>query len=325
MKTKKPDIFLGITMCMLVLAAVLCIVILFVQKSEKSPKPVETNNPALDSHQTDTGSAIVPSDSKDPATSTQPVTPPQPVELKDIDAEGLKAALDESLRGLTSEWQVMVIDPAKETRVSSAINCKVDDWMTANQMTQIYIMGAVFQQAKDGKLVLDSVLEDVKAMINNNDFYAADRLTEQLGGGDAAAGREAVKSFAESNGSKLGFNRPLAGTAGKKNYVSAAYTAEILSKLCRGELVSEDASRQMLDILTTPVADPAIDPGVTDAVKLGFVSDVEERVCICSMGVVQLQNRSYVISVVCNEPVTTNGAKNKVTELIKLAEPYFAE
>ena len=40
MKTKKPDIFLGITMGMLVLAAVLCLVILFVQKSSGSePKP----------------------------------------------------------------------------------------------------------------------------------------------------------------------------------------------------------------------------------------------------------------------------------------------
>jgi hypothetical protein len=326
MKTKKPDIFLGITMCMLVLAAVLCIVILFVNKSSKeNPEPSGSQISTNDTLQPggETGNPINTGDTGNP---THTDTPVQPVELKDIDEAGLKAALDDALRGLTSEWEVMVIDPAKDVKVSSTVNCKVDDWMTANRMTQVFIMGAVFQQAQDGTIVLDAVLDDVKAMITGNDTYAADRLTETLGGGDAAKGRQAVKDFAEKNGLQLGFNRPNTGTSSKKNYVTAKQTAEILSLICRGELVSDAASRQMLEILLTPMEGLEIETGLTgENVRSGFIADVESGTCICAMGVVQLQNRSFVISVVCNKPVTTDGAKKKVTELISLTEPFFAE
>ena len=329
MKTKKPDIFLGITMCMLVLAAVLCIVILFVQKRNSQPASPDTNSETLQTQNTgDSGSTGNPVVVPDNSSSTEQVKPSQPVDVKDIDKAGLEAELKEALSGLNSEWQVMVIDPVKDVRVSSTSSSKikVDDWMTANRMAQVYIMGTVFQQVKDGTLVLDAVLEDVKAMINKNDTFAADRLTEQLGGGDAAKGRDAVKRFAEDNGVKLGFNRALSSSTGKKNYVAAQHNAEILNKICRGELVSQEASRQMLDILLTPAENPEIDPGITgENVKFGFITDVEEKTCICSMGIVQLQNRAYVISMVCNEPYTTNGAKNKIIQLIGITHKYFAE
>lgn len=325
MKTKKPDVFLGITMCMLVLAAVLCMAILWAQKSGNNADPSESGQDSGnvmqsgDSGQTDTNSTI----GNNVTPSSDPVVP---VDVKDIDADGLKAALDDALHGLTSEWQVMVIDPVKDTRVGSSVNCGVDDWMTANRMTQVFIMGTVFQQAQDGTIVLDDVLDDVKAMITANDTYAADRLTEKLGDGSAAAGREKVKAFAVENGTQLGFNRALTGTDKAKNYVTAQKTAEILNLLCSGKLVSEAASRQMLDILLTPVETSEIDPGLTgEGVRFGFIHDVEEKTCICSMGVVQLQNRCYVISVVCNKPVTTEGAKKKVAELISLTQPFFAE
>ena len=328
MKTKKPDIFLGITMCLLVLAAVLCIVILFVQKTGKTTPTVTPDNTGSSAVQTDapktneSGEPITPSDSGELPPETQ--KPDEPVNLTDIDAAGLKAALDESLRGLTSEWQVVVIDPAKDVLVKSSVNCGVDDWMTANRMTQVFIMGAVFQQAKDGKLVLDEVLDDVKTMITANDTYAADRLTESLGGGDAAKGREAVKAFAVDNGVKLGFNRPLTGSSSQKNYVTAQQTATILSLICQGKLVSEASSQQMLEILLTPAENAEIDPGLkTEGAKYGFITDVESDTCVCTMGVVKLPSRSFVISVVCNKPVTTDGAKKKVVELIGITEPYF--
>ena len=326
MKTKKPDIFLGITMCLLVLAAVLCIVILFVQNSDK---PADPGSASLS-----TGDVVKPDDSGKPGetgntgdTHAPVETQAPPVELKAIDKEGLQAALDDSLKGLTSEWQVMVVDPYDDTHVGSAVNCKVDDWMTANRMTQVFIMATVFQKCQEeDSLVLDDLLDDVKAMITANDTYAADRLTERLGDGDAVKGRDAVKQFAVDNGVKLGFNRPLTGSASAKNYVTAQQTAEILNLICQGKLVSQEASAQMLDILLTPVEAPEIDPNLSgDGIRCGFVNDVEAGVCICSMGVVKLPNRSFVISVVCNEPVTTDGAKKKVGDLIALVQPYFAE
>ena len=326
MKTKKPDIFLGVTMAMLVLAAVLCIVILFVNKNGKTPTPsgntqasdtntpVNTGNPSLDSN--------VPTDSDTPITPTD-TAPITPVELNAIDREGLKNDLNESLRRLTSEWQVMVIDPWDDTKVSSSINCKVDDWMTANRMTPVFIMGTVFQQAADGTMTLDEVMEDVKAMLGG-DTYAADRLTDKIGSGDAAKGREMVKEFTKNNGLQLGFNRANTGTANKKNYVTAQKCAELLSLICKGELVSKEASAQMLELLLTCANSGDIDTGVTgDGVRSGFIHDVEDKTCVCTMGIVQTKDRYFVISVVCNKPVTTDGAKKQVKELITLTQPYF--
>ncbi|MBO4418513.1 MAG: serine hydrolase [Oscillospiraceae bacterium] len=325
MKKSKPDIFLGITMCMLVLAVVLCIVILFVQKNNSEKETTEPSQITTTESPVPSGSNSHTTENTEPAPSTE--TPPVPVDLTTIDEAGLKAALDDSLRGLTSEWQVMVIDPALGTKVGSAVNCGVDNWMTANRMTQVFIMGTVFQQVQDGTLVLEDVIDDVKAMIIKNDLYAADRLTERVGGSDSSKGREAVKSFAVSNGVKLGFNRNLSGSSSQKNYVTAQQTAEILNLICSGKLVSAEASRQMLDILLTPPeTELEIDPGLTgENLRYGFVTDIESNTCICAMGVVELPNRSFVISIVCNRPVTTEGAKKKLTELISLVQPYFAE
>jgi len=324
MKTKKPDIFLGVTMGLLVLAVVLCIVILNTQKTKNE---TETTNPpqlaSTENTQLPGGDTNTPIHTES-VPSTEAHVPPQ--DLTPIKDAQLKADLDECLRGLTSEWEVMVIDPALNTKVGSAVNCDVNAWMTANRFAQVFIMGAVFQQVEEGKLVLDDVIDDVKAMIVSNDTYAADRLTEKLGGEDTSKGRENVKAFAVANGIQLGFNRSLSGSSSSSNYVSAQHTAELLNLICSGKLVSESASRQMLDILLTPADTLEIDPGlVGDDLKYGFITDVETDTCVCAMGVVQLPNRSFVISIVCNDPVTIEGAKKKVTELISLVQPYFAE
>lgn len=324
MKSRKPDIFLFITMCMLVFAAVLCIVVL---KAQKNKSEDETSTAASQSmtaestHPSGSGEAPV-VHTTEAAPSTTEAKPP--VDLQPINDTALKAALDESLRGLTSEWQVMVIDPAFNTKVGSAVNCGVDNWMTANRMAQVFIMGTIFQQAQDGKLVLEDVLDDVKAMITSNDTYAADRLTDKIGGGDTSKGREAVKDFAVANGVKLGFNRSISGASSGKNYVSAQYTAEILNLICSGKLVSEAASAQMLEILLEPMENLEIDTGLpADKARWGFIADIEPNTCICAMGVVQVNGRNFVISVVCNKPVTTEGAKKKLTELITLTAQYF--
>lgn len=324
MKTKKPDIFLGITMCMLVLAAVLCIVILFVQNDSNNAATGSTNAPVVDSNTPNqTGNVSMDSNgTTEPSApiQTEPVTP---VVFDPIDSEGLKAALNDSLNGLTSEWQVMVIDPWDDTKVGSSVNCNVDDWMTANRMTPVFIMGTVFQQAAEGKLTIDEVQADLQAMLKG-ETAAADRLTEQLGGGDAAAGRETVKAFAVANGLQLGFNRSSTGTNGKPNYVTAQKAAEILSLICQGKLVSKEASAQMLELLFSSANSQDIDTGVAgEGVRTGFIHDVEDKVCICSMGVVQTNGRSFVVGIVCNKPVTTDGAKRKVAELIGIAKPYF--
>ena len=322
MKTKKPDIFLGITMGMLVLAAVLCLVILLVQSKGTEPSGSDPGQVVLGSDTQNTGETgnsgetgdVKPSDS----------TPPETEAPDPIDADGLKAALKDSLKGLTSEWQVAVIDPTDNTKVYATANCKSDDWMTANRMPAVFIMGTAYQQVKDGTLTRDQIKDDVTAMIAKGDLEAADRLTELVGGGDAAKGRETVKKFATDNNTQLGFNRPLSKTGDRPNYMTAKQAALILQKLSRGKLVSSKNSTRMMDaLLSAGTGD--IEVELPDGAKAGLVNDIEEGTCICTMGVIRLQNRDVVISVVCNLPVTTDGAKKKVAELINVTLPFFAD
>ena len=320
MKVKKPDIFLGITMAMLVVAALLCLAILFFQKTGKTFGSGDETLSTVD--------PFVPAESTEPADTSPADTSPADTEPNvepgaPVDSTELKKVLDDALDGLSSEWQVMVIDPDNDIRVSSAVNCDVDDWMTANNLVRIFILGAAYQQVEDGTLTEDQVKNDALAMIVSNDGEAADRLTELIGGGEAGVGREAVKKFATSVGCKLGFNRALSGSGSQKNYVTAQQVALLLNLICRGECVSADASAKMKEILCTPNDNPAINLELSDGATGGFIFDIEDGTCICGAGIVTTAGRSYAVSVVCNMPITTDGAKAKVKQIIQLTQPFF--
>ena len=327
MQKKKPDIFLGITVGMLVLAAVLCLVILFAQKSAPAKNDANNNGdpaaPVVSDEVIESGDATKPSDSDHQTPSDQETTDPDnpnvPVDVKAIDDVSLKAALDDCLSGLPNDWQVVVMDPIVGTEVDSYINCKgVNDLMKADQMLPVFIMATAFQKVADGALTEDQILDDVKAMIVQGDRAAADRLTEAVGG------KEAVKKFAEKDFGTIGYNKTMSGVGSKPNYVTGQQMAKILNMICRGELVSKDASSRMLDILCEKRDSEEIDLGITDeSIKYGFVSYAEDKVCVATMGVVRLPHRSFVISVICNGPNTLSRAKDKVTQLVTLTLPYF--
>lgn len=326
MQKKKPDVFLGITVGMLVLAAVLCLVILFAQKS--SPSKTNNNNGGEPSAPVDSGEVIDSQHQPDPSDpdhpintgdNTDPNNPDVPVDVTAIDEISLKAALDDCLSGLPNDWQVVVMDPIVGTEVDSFINCKgVNDLMKADRMLPVFIMATAFQKVADGALTEDQIIDDVKAMIVQGDRAAADRLTETVGGKDA------VKKFAEKDFGVIGYNKTMTGVGSKPNYVTAQQMAKILNMICRGELVSKEASGRMLDILCEKRESEEIDLGITDeSIQYGFVSYAENKVCVATMGIVRLPHRSFVISVICNGPNTLSKAKDKVTQLITLTLPYF--
>lgn len=328
MQKKKPDIFLGITVGMLVLAAVLCLVILFAQKSSPAKTPAENNVATLPSAPSGSDEVIDsqvqtgPEDSEHTTPSNQdtdPDNPNVPVDVKAIDEVSLKAALDDCLSGLPNDWQVVVMDPIVGTEVDSYINCKgVNDLMKADRMLPVFIMATAFQKVADGALTEDQILEDVKAMIVKGDRTAADRLTELVGG------KEAVKKFAEKDFGTIGYNKTMSGVGSKPNYVTGQQMSKILNMICRGELVSKDASARMLDILCQKHEGDEIDMGITDeSIQYGFVTYAENKVCVAAMGVVRLPHRSFVISVICNGPNTLSRAKDKLTQLVSLTIPYF--
>ena len=323
MTKKKPDIFLGITMAMLVLAALLCVIILIVQKQTNS-KPAVKPTGAVVSNDT-----VAPPDTGDTNSSTdatKPSQPVQPADVKAIDETALKAALDDNLEPLSSKWDIVILDPVVGTKVTASHQADPELWMEVNRMLPVFIMGTAYQQVANGTMTEADIQADVEAMIVGRDYAAADRLTAAIGGGDAAKGMQAVKDFAAANGMKISYNRALNGSDGKPNYMKASLCAEVLNKICRGELVSADASARMKEIICKAKTDEEIAPTlVTEGASYGLVTDCESNLCCCTMGIVNLPNRSYVVSIFCYDPVNMGNAQKRAAEIIALTEPYFAE
>lgn len=323
MTKKKPDIFLGITMAMLVLAALLCVIILIVQKQTNS-KPAVKPTGAVVSNDT-----VAPPDTGDTNSSTdatKPSQPIQPADVKAIDETALKAALDDNLEPLSSNWDIVILDPVVGTKVTASHQADPEAWMEVNRMLPVFIMGTAYQQVANGTMTEADIQADVEAMIVGRDYAAADRLTAAIGGGDAAKGMQAVKDFAAANGMQISYNRALNGSDGKPNYMKASLCAEVLNKICRGELVSADASARMKEIICKAKTDEEIAPTlVTEGASYGLVTDCESNLCCCTMGIVNLPNRSYVVSIFCYDPVNMGNAQKRAAEIIALTEPYFAE
>lgn len=323
MTKKKPDIFLGITMAMLVLAALLCVIILIVQKQTNS-KPAVKPTGAVVSNDTvappDTG------DTNGSTDATKPSQPVQPADVKAIDETALKAALDDNLEPLSSNWDIVILDPVVGTKVTASHQADPEAWMEVNRMLPVFIMGTAYQQVANGTMTEADIQADVEAMIVGRDYAAADRLTASIGGGDAAKGMQAVKDFAAANGMQISYNRALNGSDGKPNYMKASLCAEVLNKICRGELVSADASARMKEIICKAKTGEEIVPTlVTEGASYGLVTDCESNLCCCTMGIVNLPNRSYVVSIFCYDPVNMGNAQKRAAEIIALTEPYFAE
>ena len=313
MTKKKPDIFLGITMGMTVLAVLLLLVILIVQKSSGNKKSgVPSGQTVLDSTE-----APAPSDETDDPSAPSETTTPVVVDLKPIDEKSLKAELDDNIEPLSSQWDIVVVDPVVGTRITANHLVGSDKWMEANKMLPVFIMATAYQKVADGTLKEDDIANDIKAMIVEGDTEAADRLTALIGGGDAAAGMSAVKEFASNNGMTISYNRALSATSGKPNYYMASIGADVLDKLCRGELVSKEASAKMREILCTKRTTEPFDTGLKSAVSY--------KLCGCTMGIVNTPTRSFVISIACYDPKTMENVLARFTQIIGLTEPYFTQ
>ena len=121
-------------------------------------------------------------------------------------ADSESAATDEKLQGVLSglalpsgngTWSVYVCDLVNNTE--GAVQ---DARMQAASLIKLYIMGAVYENydniiAQYGQSSVDS---NLNSMITVSDNDAANTLVSYLGGGDSAAGMNAVNSFCQTHG-----------------------------------------------------------------------------------------------------------------------------
>ena len=122
-------------------------------------------------------------------TSSEPVT--------DEKLETILKQVQSQLPAENGTWAVFISDLVNGTEGS--LN---DQKMQAASLIKLYIMGAVYENYDQitGQYGRDSVDSNLYSMITVSDNDAANTLTTYLGGGDSAAGMQAVNSFCQAHG-----------------------------------------------------------------------------------------------------------------------------
>ena len=129
------------------------------------------------------------------------------------------------------------------------------DAMLSASMNNIFVMAEVYRRASEGTLIIDdAIYSDLSSMITLGDNDAANRLITAVGDGDISVGFQRVTEFAQSIGCtstthSSDLQIQSVDNVVQGNYTSVADCGIILEKIYRGELVSEESSRQMLELL----------------------------------------------------------------------------
>ncbi|MBQ1371654.1 MAG: serine hydrolase [Oscillospiraceae bacterium] len=111
-------------------------------------------------------------------------------------------------------------------------------------------MGAVYEQIEAGKIKESSVSAKLTYMITISDNQSCNDLVKLLGNGNRNAGIGAVNAFIRKYGfTETSMTRLMLENTGTQNYTSIRDCADFLRMLYRGELVSDTASKSMLNLM----------------------------------------------------------------------------
>lgn len=136
--------------------------------------------------------------------------------------------------------------------------CIEDQQIYSASLIKLYNMATVYEEIEKGNLEKDQkVTNYLHNMITVSDNGAYNHLLSVLGDGKAVTGAEMITDFCEKNGYEdtgCGGTLSSAETGVSSvwlftNYTSARDCGHLLEEIYRGTLVSEEASKEMLDLL----------------------------------------------------------------------------
>lgn len=246
-------------------------------------------------------------------------------EYRAVDME-LQALLQDQVSNLDSQWDVWVENLTTDEMAAATWNLPEDGKMVSASIIKLFVMGAVYERIEAGTLRLEDVESDLFSMITVSDNEAANRLTRLLGGGDGAAGMQAVNEFAAALGcTHVQHNRLMLEWNGTENYVSTRDCALLLRLIYRGECVSAEASAQMLELLKAQTVNDRLPAGLPeDAVCAHKTGDLS-GLCCADVGIVFTEAGDYLICVICNDPYTDAGAAAKIVAISQVVYGYLTK
>ena len=249
-------------------------------------------------------------------TSSEPVT--------DEKLETILKQVQSQLPAENGTWAVFISDLVNGTEGS--LN---DQKMQAASLIKLYIMGAVYENYDQitGQYGRDSVDSNLYSMITVSDNDAANTLTTYLGGGDSAAGMQAVNSFCQAHGydqTHMG-RMLLASNENDDNYTSVGDCGHLLQEIYKQDTSGYTHAADMeymyrlLKMQTRKNKIPAQMPSnVKVANKTGELSNVEN-----DAGIIYDSKNDVVIVFMSQNLSSAGSAQNTIATLSRTIYDYY--
>ena len=246
-------------------------------------------------------------------TSSEPVT--------DEKLETILKQVQSQLPAENGTWAVFISDLVNGTEGS--LN---DQKMQAASLIKLYIMGAVYENYDQitGQYGRDSVDSNLYSMITVSDNDAANTLTTYLGGGDSAAGMQAVNSFCQAHGydqTHMG-RMLLASNENDDNYTSVGDCGHLLQEIYKQDTSGYTHATDMFNLLKTQTRCnkiPAQLPeGVKTANKTGELDNVEN-----DAGIIYDSKNDVVIVFMSQNLSSAGSAQNTIATLSRTIYDYY--
>lgn len=246
-------------------------------------------------------------------TSSEPVT--------DEKLETILKQVQSQLPAENGTWAVFISDLVNGTEGS--LN---DQKMQAASLIKLYIMGAVYENYDQitGQYGRDSVDSNLYSMITVSDNDAANTLTTYLGGGDSAAGMQAVNSFCQAHGydqTHMG-RMLLASNENDDNYTSVGDCGHLLQEIYKQDTSGYTHAADMFNLLKAQTRRnkiPAQLPeGVKTANKTGELDNVEN-----DAGIIYDSKNDVVIVFMSQNLSSAGSAQNTIATLSRTIYDYY--
>lgn len=246
-------------------------------------------------------------------TSSEPVT--------DEKLETILKQVQSQLPTENGTWAVFISDLVNGTEGN--LN---DQKMQAASLIKLYIMGAVYENYDQitGQYGKDSVDSNLYSMITVSDNDAANTLTTYLGGGDSAAGMQAVNSFCQAHGydqTHMG-RMLLASNENDDNYTSVGDCGHLLQEIYKQDTSGYTHATDMFNLLNAQTRCnkiPAQLPeGVKTANKTGELDSVEN-----DAGIIYNSKNDVVIVFMSQNLSSADSAQNTIATLSRTIYDYY--
>jgi beta-lactamase class A len=110
-------------------------------------------------------------------------------------------------------------------------------------------------------------------------------------------------------------NRLMLADNGLQNYTGAEDCARFLAAVYRGDCVSPEASREMLELLLAQTVNDRLPARLPEGMPVAHKTGDLSGLCCADVGIVFSPGGDYILCLICNDPPTDSRARDAIVRL----------